>query len=642
MQNDGVIVARSPDESRFVGRTIAGGELDRRVASQGAEGSLRIKGVLYGRDLFMSYQRVAATPYVINVAFDASQVLSPWYRLAVLYGVLGFALLSAIALSIWAVRQDQLRRVKMMTAQQVQDIIEGMSTQVALVDAGGRVIEVNRAFLVSGGIARADVIGRPLWDAFWYAHSSESQKHVRFAIERATGGQITRGDFVVRTASNAFSTVDTTFQPVYESAGGAMRVIVSGVDVTERRQIEQQLAQSQKLEAIGLLAGGIAHDFNNLLSAIANFAGFLVEDLKAQPSEQSYATRISKACEHGKQVVKQLLAYARPAAEACMALDLRVVLAEMEMLVRSSLNPATILRVAAGADAVLVRADQAQLVQVLVNLCLNARDALPGQEGTVRVELSTAHWSDPSHPAHAFAMSSHPDWAVRRAGRTDPSKSYALIIVTDDGDGMDLQTLKHVFDPFFTTKPSGHGTGLGLPIVDSIILSLDGAYKVETRRGHGTRFSIYLPLDEAGARAPLPPAPHHASKPARKIRILFVDDDFMLADAMALAMTRHECEAVAVDDPAEALAAIDEDPGAWDVIVTDEHMPEMNGTDLIVNVKARYPDLPIILCTGSDTVSEAIARRKGAAAFFRKPVEPARLAEAIRAAFEAARKARVT
>jgi PAS domain S-box-containing protein len=492
MQNDGVIVARSPDEDKFVGRTVAGGELDRSIAAQSSAGSVRIRGLLYGRDLFMSYRAIAGTPYVINVAFDANDVLLPWYRLAGLYALLGLVLVGAVATSVWLVRRDQARKATMVASRQVHEIIEGMSAQVALLEPDGTVIEVNRALLRSAGLARSEIIGRRLWDTFWYAYSADSQRRVRAAVERAASGEPARGDLTVRVGKAAFATVDTTFQPIDEPAGGTKRIIASGLDVTERRQLERKLVQAQKLEAIGLVAGGIAHDFNSLLGAIANFAGFLVEDLKGR--EQAYAARIVEACEYGKQAVTELLAYARPASEARSQIDLRAVLTQMETLVRPSLRRSSELTVDAGSAPVKVMASRSQVAQIFVNLGLNARDAIADRGGAVRVRLSTLNPSNPDHPAVISDTPTHPDTTIRRAGTVDPSYSYALVTVADTGSGMDAETMKRAFDLFFSTKPRGKGTGLGLAMVDSAILSLGGMYLVESRIGEGTRFSVYLPL----------------------------------------------------------------------------------------------------------------------------------------------------
>src|SRR5262249_49877537 len=158
------------------------------------------------------------TPFVINVAFDAGQVLQPWYRLASFDSILGLVLVSAIAFSVWLVRRDQSRKAMVAASRQTHEIIEGMSAQVALLDGNGTVLEVNRAFLDSAGLGRADVIGRRIWDTFWYAYSADSQKRVRAAFERAASGELARSDLAVRVGRSAFATIDTTFQPIEESS----------------------------------------------------------------------------------------------------------------------------------------------------------------------------------------------------------------------------------------------------------------------------------------------------------------------------------------------------------------------------------------------------------------------------------------
>ena len=637
MQNDGIIVARLPDEGRFVGRTIAGGELDRRLASQ-ADGSMRVKGVLYGRDLFMSYRQVAGTPYIVNVAFDANQVLLPWVRLASLYAVLGLALIVGVVVMVRLVHQSESRRAELGAARQFRDIIEGVATQVALLEPDGTIVEVNRALLKSGGAARHDVVGWKLWETAWHAHSDASQQQVRSALARAVTGEIVRGDFNLRTGAEggSFAIADMTFQSIRESGSGRTRVIASAIDVTERRRLELQLVQSQKLEAIGLLAGGIAHDFNNILGAIANFAALLIDDLKGRASEHSYAVRIAKACDHGKQVVTQLLAYARPAESERTATDVRDMLKEVEMLVRPSLPASAVLLVDAGSKPVSVMANRAQLTQIFVNLCLNARDALPQRQGTVRVGLSLVEPPDPRHPAHlAETARATSDFALRRAGQPDPSRVYARISVADDGEGMNSETLSRVFEPFFTTKSRGEGTGLGLAIVDTTVLSLHGCYSVESRLGRGTEFAVCLPVEE-GAAMPASAAKNRPARRLENIRILIVDDDLDAAESAAMVLTRAGCEVSVTDDPLEALATITEDPQAWDAVVSDETMPHMKGTELIAKIKARLPDFPIVLCTGSASFTDAAARAKGADGYVAKPADPERLVEAVAHAKERA------
>jgi CheY-like chemotaxis protein len=209
-----------------------------------------------------------------------------------------------------------------------------------------------------------------------------------------------------------------------------------------------------------------------------------------------------------------------------------------------------------------------------------------------------------------------------RTGSADPTRTYALVTVADSGSGMDAATLKHIFEPFYTTKPHGQGTGLGLAVVDGIVLSLGGVYAVESKPGAGTKFSVYLPLEEA--ITPMVPA-----KSASRLRILVIDDQTAIADAIAMALERLGFESAVVDDPLEALAAFAENPHAWDVVITDENMPKMRGSVLIAELRALRPLLPIILCTGLDAMSEAAARARGANGYVAKPVDPARLAGVI-------------
>jgi PAS domain S-box-containing protein len=459
---------------------------------------MRIKGVLYGRDLFLSYRKIAGTPYVINVAFDAEQVLAPWYRLVALYGLLGIVLLAAVAVSVRFVRKDQTRTALLTASRQRQAIIDGMSARIALLDADGRIIEANRALLESAGLGRIDVVGRRLWETFWFSHSADSQRRVRSAIARAATGESTRADFTVRVGQSVFAAMDTTFQPVEDTTAGERWIVASGVDVTERRQRESQLAQSQKLEAIGLVAGGVAHDFNNLLGAISNFAGFLVQDLRDRKPQHSFAVRIAEACEIGKQVVTQLLAYARPAPKARKEIDLRTVLRQVETVIGALLPPSATLTCDLPSGAVKLLADQSQLTQIFLNLALNARDAIEGRHGRIAIRLESVSPSSPEHPAVRLDAK-WADAAVRRAGPADPTKTYGLVVIEDDGTGIESESLYRIFEPFFSTKPREQGTGLGLAIVDSTILSLGGTYIVESRKGTGTRFLVYLPVHEPDA-----------------------------------------------------------------------------------------------------------------------------------------------
>jgi PAS domain S-box-containing protein len=409
---------------------------------------------------------------------------------------------------------------------------------------------------------------------------------------------------------------------------GAVTVIA---DITERklreherRELEAEMRQAAKLEAVGRLAGGIAHDFNNVLGTILGFASFLQEDLPAGSAQHSYAARIAKASEHAKEVVKQLLAFTRATDVERRITDLGTLVADSVDLLGAALPSSSGLVVDAGGEPLPVLVNNSQIHQILLNLCINANDALDGQPGSVRLSLARIAAGQLTLPEPTDGV------ALAVSGRLRPDWAYARLAVADDGAGMDTITLARVFDPFFTTKSPGHGTGLGLAVVHGIVSAYDGLYVVESRLGAGTTFSVYLPLAEsiaadAGEASPL-------CRPRGSETVLVVDDEPDLLEMMRIGLGRLGYSVIGYSDPARALEAFRRDPDRWDIVVTDQVMPGINGGALIAKLREIRPRCPIILCTGfSDDATERLASEAGVAGFFLKPVEPYRIAETIRA-----------
>ncbi|MBI3513664.1 MAG: response regulator [Proteobacteria bacterium] len=267
-----------------------------------------------------------------------------------------------------------------------------------------------------------------------------------------------------------------------------------------------------------------------------------------------------------------------------------------------------------------------QFHQILLNLCINANDALGGRPGTITLSLTrlAAGHRDALVPAPRDAA------AVTVGGSLRPDRGYVRLTVTDDGVGMDAATLARAFDPFFTTKHPGLGTGLGLAVVHGIVAAYDGAYAVESALGHGTSISIYLPLAD-----PVTAAVERAQQAARtrgRESILVIDDEQDLLDMMRIGLERLGYHVTGCADPLQALEIFRREPARWDVVVTDEVMPGIKGSALIAKLRQIRPQCPVVLCTGfSDGSIERRAKKVGAAGFFLKPVEPSRIAEKIRA-----------
>ncbi|HEV2548735.1 MAG TPA: ATP-binding protein [Stellaceae bacterium] len=402
--------------------------------------------------------------------------------------------------------------------------------------------------------------------------------------------------------------------------GGGIVSVIEDVtekkaEIRDRERLQRHLQQASKMEAIGQLASGIAHDFNNLLGAIIGFAGFLVQDLPAGSEQHQFAERILRACHRGKDLVAQILAFTRTRTLEKRVVDLRSVLKESRELLAGSLPSTRRLVFEPVEQPLVVEGNEAELGQLIVNLCLNAHDAMGADPGEITVSLARIR------PGHADFR------RTLLVGELAADRTYARLDVTDVGAGIPSENLPRIFEPFFTTKERGRGTGLGLAVAHGIITSSGGACAVTSRTGHGTRFSVYLPL----SKKPVAAADIAAPRDLRgRERILVVDDEVDITDMLSIGLERMGYEVAALNDPTETLELVAEDPSLWHAAIIDHLMPGMQGATLAAKLKSLHPELVIILCTGLD--DGAVRRQAGAAidAFFVKPVEPEQLAAAIR------------
>jgi PAS domain S-box-containing protein len=505
---------------------------------------------------------------------------------------------------------------------QLRAIMDNAPVAIFLKDRDGRYLIVNQQLVDSLGIPADQLIGRTdaevLPDLAVLSEPSNEMvlKH----------GQIARVERPASRGRPGLEHVEILKFPIFAEDGSIAGLSGFTFNVTERRRIEEQLRQAAKMEAVGRLAGGIAHDFNNMIGAITGFNSFLIEDLDPATPEHQFATRIAQVCRSAKHLVEQVLAFARAGQVEKRTIDLRAAVAEDAPLFKAALPPSTHLAVDVGAVALPVVINEGQVNQVLLNLCVNASDALGGRPGQVAVRLEPV---GAGHPDHRRLVDEHgePGAARARGGRLDADRAYCAIRVSDTGCGMDQATLDRVFEPFYSTKPPGRGTGLGLAVIHGIVTACDGAYLVTSRLGGGAEFAIYLPL--AG-----PPTPSRDTDdaPPGPASLLVVDDEINITDMLAIGLERFGYEVTCCNDPAEALHAFEQDPGAWDIVITDQTMPGLTGAALIARIKAIRPDCPTILLTGfSDrAAAQAVARGAGADGWLVKPIEPRHVADKVR------------
>jgi len=399
----------------------------------------------------------------------------------------------------------------------------------------------------------------------------------------------------------------------------------------ERRFIEAQLRESQKMEALGSLAGGVAHDFNNIVAAIMGNVELARQDVGPEHRAYESLEEINKASLRAKALVQQILAFGRRQVSSRELVSLAPVVEEAGRLLRTMLPAGIGLSVECEADAPSVMADVTQIEQVILNLCGNSWHAIQGQsrQGVIEVRLASHH----REPAVAQAPGSTGTYGDLRPGR------YARLTVRDNGSGMDEDTLARIFEPFFTTKPVGEGTGLGLAVVHGIVQEHRGSVEVQSVVGEGSTFHVYFhaletPVAAAAAKTPnVAVAVHGEGK-----HVLFVDDDEAIVFLMKRLLERKGYLVSAYTDPHAAIAAARATPERFDLAVTDYNMAGMSGLEVARELRRIRADLPVALASGYITEElRATAPQAGVSELIYKPntVEDlcaaiARLAQAVR------------
>ena len=386
-------------------------------------------------------------------------------------------------------------------------------------------------------------------------------------------------------------------------------------DITQQRQLQTQLAQAQKMEAIGRLAGGVAHDFNNLLTIILSYSDLLLEDLPQDSADRDDVTQIRKAAEGASALTRQLLAFSRQQVLQLQVVDLNASVSGIQKLLarllREDVQLHCILRPETGA----IRVDPGQLEQVIMNLGVNARDAMPNG-GKLTIETGNVDIDVSYTQVHAAA----------KAGR------YVMLAVTDTGTGMDAATQARIFEPFFTTKDVGKGTGLGLATVQGIIQQSGGFIWVYSEPGHGTCFKIYLPrVDEAVSET----AVTDLEQTRGTETILIAEDVTAVRTVTREMLMRAGYHVLEAADGTSAVKAAAEFNGVIHLLITDVVMPDFNGRDLADRLKAVRPAMQVLFMSGY--TDDAVVRHgilEHGIAYLQKPFTPASLARKVRAVLD--------
>ncbi len=484
---------------------------------------------------------------------------------------------------------------------------------IATIDREGRIARANAMFarLFGGreaarGRALVEVIGEASRDAF------------AGVIEQAVNGHTPASPLDIAAERDGGRSVRFYVAPVEDEAAGGEAAIVYAIDTTEQRTLEAQFAQSQKMQAVGQLAGGVAHDFNNVLTAIIGYSDLLLAN--SRPTDPSFqdVMQIKQNANRAAGLVRQLLAFSRRQTLRPQVLNLGDVMSDLSMLLRRLLGETVKLEVKEGRDLWPVKADLNQFEQVIVNLAVNARDAMPeGGTLTIRTLNVTAEQAE----------------LYGEAGL--PRADHVLVEVTDTGTGIPPAIIDKIFEPFFSTKEVGKGTGLGLSTVYGIVKQTGGTLQVESEVGHGSVFRVFLPrhipdVVEVTTRAEVE-APAKPQDLTGRGTLLLVEDEEAVRAFAARALASRGYQVLEAGSGVEALEVMAEHGGEVDLILSDVVMPEMDGPTLLRELRGTHPDIKVIFMSGY--AEEAFAKNLPEGAdfgFLPKPFTLKQLIEAVK------------
>ena len=553
---------------------------------------------------------------VLTVVFEP--VGRPWAAAPIDFArAITFALFSSVvcllaqALHAARHRAEERSREAETGSESFRGLFNSMADAIYVVGPLGQLLNVNDAAVALHGFSRDEILGRS------WQHLIDPKLNdlagIRAHVEAAFAGDARSYEAWVRTKAGPAVPLDVTL--------GAARyfgrdvIIAVGRDLRERRRLESQLRQSQKMDAIGRLAGGVAHDFNNLLTSIRGYASLMRDRVSHDPTLVEDLGEIERAVELASVVTGQLLAFSRKHESAPRSVSLNDAIDQTESLLRRLLDERVELVFEREPSLGRSMLDEGQVEQVVMNLVVNARDAITGR-GRIRIRTQNVMAGSPPTP-------------------------HVALSVSDDGVGMDEQLRARIFEPFFTTKESGHGTGLGLSTVYGIVKQSGGSIEVESEPGRGSTFTVYFPrvdstagdADVAAAAPEIPaavpvsapaPAPLPSVAVANGATVLLAEDEAPVRHLVRRILTRSGYHVIEAANGREALDIARAHVGTIDALVTDVIMPELTGPELAEELRADHPDLPVLFTSGyNDQGMDGNGMVSGLGiAFLQKPFMP--------------------
>lgn len=498
--------------------------------------------------------------------------------------------------------------------------MDSVRNGVICLDGSRRVIYLNRAMEALFQTRRADVIGKPV------AFAPELEQAFRLAEPRLTSSGANeppfRQDFTHRALGGQVIPMTVTITEVYY---GELRILIGVLrDLTNIKRMEEALVQSRKSQAIGALAGGISHDFNNILTALLSQLDLALDAPDLPATAREHIVQAQTSGRRGAELISRLQTFSRQTETRTTTVDLAELIAQVELILRRSLDR----RIQVRTDEIpqgqwLVKADASQVIQVVFNLALNARDAMPNG-GELGIRLERARRCRPDAVAVA------------------PVENWVKLTVYDTGVGMTPEVKERAFEPYFTTKTIGRGTGLGLSIAQSTIQEQGGWVEVESEPARGARIHVFLPEINAGSPASAADLHQFTSAETRALEgretVLIADDEEMVRLVMKAVLSYRGYKVIEATDGGHLFEVLRTQATAPDLVLLDVDMPRVNGWEALRQLTAEWPRLPVIMLSGGAVDSDSSrARERGATGFLAKPFKNEQLVQLVRKTLDDAR-----
>ena len=507
---------------------------------------------------------------------------------------------------------------------------------IAIVDSDGKLTYINPALMSLYGFderSASGYLGRSWLRLFAENAQNDIQSNI---LPKLKAQELWSGIFPFESRAGKTVQTELTIKRLADQG-----YVVTLHDITqileagkENDEIRDQLYQAQKMEAIGRLAGGIAHDFNNILAAMNGYAEFLIEDLKEGSAQKTFAENIFKAGAQARSLVDQMMAFSRRTHSYHEPMDVNAPLQESLSMLSASLPKSIEVQSDIDLPHSIIEGNTTQIAQLIMNLCVNARDAMDSDKGKLIVEAKAFKPSEGEYTAWLKEALPDPKDAapveIENMGTghhhlylntLDRNHEYICIAVEDTGSGISKKVLQKMFEPFFTTKPVEKGTGLGLSTVHGVVIAHRGALKIDSMIGQGTRFEIYLPLtEEQGVQEA-----HAVFSEDTRIQasVLLVEDQDDVRFMTQTMLERLGCSVITAENGMAGLDCLRENIGDIDLVITDQNMPKMTGLEMIEEACEDFPDMPFILLSGysKSELEDLMREHKSIKSIVRKPVQ---------------------